>query len=265
MKVLHVDTRPDWRGGQSQLLLLLEGLYARGHRAELAVMQGTPLAERARAAGIVVHALPARLWPLAGPRMIRRLVAASGFEIVHAHDPHGLTAAWLGRAHRAAALIAHRRIAAPLHGSPVALARYRAARRLIAISRLVAEKLVGSGMEVERVVVVYDGVRVPGAVSAGGAPGSAARLGRCGRRNSDGIRGASSPGKKSRGAAARSAGDAGTASRLPADSCGRWTAAEGSRRIVARAQHREPRNFRGICGRRGASLSGAGSVPLPGA
>jgi glycosyltransferase involved in cell wall biosynthesis len=166
MKVLHVDTRPDWRGGQSQLLLLLEGLYARGHRAELAVMQGTPLAERARAVGIVVHALPARLWPLAGPRMIRRLVAASGFEIVHAHDPHGLTAAWLGRAHRAAALIAHRRIAAPLHGSPVALARYRAARRLIAISRLVAEKLVGSGMDVERVVVVYDGVRVPGAVSA---------------------------------------------------------------------------------------------------
>jgi len=166
MKVLHVDTRPDWRGGQSQVLLLLQGLCARGHRAELLVMEGTPLAERARAAGIVVHEQSARLWPLAGPRTIRRLIAASGFEVVHAHDPHGLTAAWLGRAFRTAALIAHRRIAAPLHGSPVALARYRAARRLIAVSRLVAEKLIGSGMNAERVAVVYDGVRVPETVNA---------------------------------------------------------------------------------------------------
>src|ERR1700685_1031281 len=110
-------------------------------------MDQTPLAERARAAGIVVHAQPARLWPLAGPRTIRRVVAATGFEIVHAHDPHGLTAAWVGRVFHTAALIAHRRIAAPLHGSPVALARYRAARRLIAVSRLGAEKLIGSGME----------------------------------------------------------------------------------------------------------------------
>jgi glycosyltransferase involved in cell wall biosynthesis len=166
MNVLHVDTRPDWRGGQSQVLLLLQGLRARGHRAELLVMEENPLAERARAEGIVVHAQPARLWPLAGPRTIRRLVATSGFEIVHAHDPHGLTAAWLGRVFHNAALIAHRRIAAPLHGSPVALARYRAARRLIAISRLVAEKLIGSGMNAERVAVIYDGVRVPGLVSA---------------------------------------------------------------------------------------------------
>jgi hypothetical protein len=79
MNVLHVDTRPDWRGGQSQVLLLLQGLRARGHRAELLVMEETPLAERARAAGIVVHAQPARLWPLAGPRTIRRLIAATGF------------------------------------------------------------------------------------------------------------------------------------------------------------------------------------------
>jgi L-malate glycosyltransferase len=168
MNVLHVDTRPDWRGGQSQVLLLLQGLRARGHRAELLVMEENPLAERARAAGIVVHAQPARLWPLAGPRTIRRLVAATGFEIVHAHDPHGLTAAWLGRVFHTAALIAHRRIAAPLHGSPVALARYRAARRLIAVSRLVAEKLIGSGMNAERVAVVYDGVRVPDVVDAAG-------------------------------------------------------------------------------------------------
>jgi len=166
MKVLHVDTRPDWRGGQSQVLLLLQGLCARGHRAELLVMEGTPLAERARAAGIVLHAQPARLWPLAGPRTIRRLIATSGFEVVHAHDPHGLTAAWLARAFRMAALIAHRRIAAPLHGSPVALARYRAARRLIAVSQLVADKLIGSGMNAERVAVVYDGVRVPDLVGA---------------------------------------------------------------------------------------------------
>src|SRR5690348_1438978 len=33
MKILHLDTRPDWRGGQHQILLTMRGLRHLGHDA----------------------------------------------------------------------------------------------------------------------------------------------------------------------------------------------------------------------------------------
>ena len=35
-----IDTRPDWRGGQNQVLLTLRGLRARGHNVELLALGG---------------------------------------------------------------------------------------------------------------------------------------------------------------------------------------------------------------------------------
>ena len=55
MKVLHLDTGREWRGGQSQVLLLIDGLRARGHACRLLAPRG-PLLERASSAGISVTA-----------------------------------------------------------------------------------------------------------------------------------------------------------------------------------------------------------------
>ncbi len=57
MKVLLVDLETEWRGGQSQALLLLKGLQARGHEAELVAASAGELQQRACAAGISVHAV----------------------------------------------------------------------------------------------------------------------------------------------------------------------------------------------------------------
>src|SRR6266508_4257776 len=48
MKVVHLDTGRDWRGGQAQVLLLLSGLRARGHESLLLAPRG-PLLARAQA------------------------------------------------------------------------------------------------------------------------------------------------------------------------------------------------------------------------
>ncbi|MHB8412378.1 MAG: glycosyltransferase family 4 protein [Candidatus Acidiferrales bacterium] len=167
MKILHVDTRPDWRGGQLQILLTLRGLRARGHDAQLMARCDSPLARRATEEGFSVHLFPGRFVRLQAALCLRELLDQQVFDILHAHDPHGLTAAWLMRAHRRAALVVARRVAYPLSRGSPSLARYRAARRIIAVSRFVAASVIASGIASERVAVVHDGVEIGAATSAG--------------------------------------------------------------------------------------------------
>lgn len=155
LNTLHVDLGKQWRGGQNQAFLLMQGLRARGQIAELATSADSPLAERCRAAGIPVRGLAALWQPQ--PR----------YRIVHCHDAHSLTAAWVGRVHKRAAVVASRRVAYPLRQNRMALARYRSARKIVAVSRFVADSVVSSGVAAQQVEVVYDGVEIPPRPTAG--------------------------------------------------------------------------------------------------
>jgi len=166
MKILHVDTRPDWRGGQLRILLTLRGLRARGHDAQLMARCDSPLARRATEEGFSVHLFSPRFVRLQAALCLRELLDQQMFDILHAHDPHGLTAAWLMRAHRRAALVVARRVAYPLSRGSPGLARYRAARRIIAVSRFVEASVIASGIAAERVAVVHDGVEIGAATTA---------------------------------------------------------------------------------------------------
>ncbi|MFQ5662577.1 MAG: glycosyltransferase family 4 protein [Terriglobia bacterium] len=161
MTTLQVDLGPQWRGGQNQALLLLRGLRARGYRAELVAVGSAPLAQHARAEGFPVHAVGRRITRLQAVLRLRQLLARERFELLHLHEAHGLTAAWLARAHRHSGVVASRRVAYPLHSNPLALARYRALHRVLAVSRFVAERVVASGLPKEQVEIVYDGVEFP--------------------------------------------------------------------------------------------------------
>jgi glycosyltransferase involved in cell wall biosynthesis len=158
---IHIDTRPDWRGGQNQVLLTLLGLKRRGQAVELLALAGGALERRARDEGFQVHAIPSSSVRWGGSLLLRKLMQARRYEIVHAHDPHGLTLAWLARAHRRAILIAQRRVANPLSRGPFALARYRAAKRILAVSKFIAESVIASGIAANQVEVIYEGVKLP--------------------------------------------------------------------------------------------------------
>ena len=158
---IHIDTRSDWRGGQNQVLLTLRGLKARGHAVELLALDGGELGRRALDEGFHVHAIPANSVRWDGSTLLRKLMGAHRYDIVHAHDPHGLTLAWLARAHRNAVLIAQRRVANPLSRAPFALARYRAAKRIFAVSKFIAESVIRSGIPANQIEVIYEGVKLP--------------------------------------------------------------------------------------------------------
>jgi glycosyltransferase involved in cell wall biosynthesis len=159
VRPLVVDLGRDYRGGQHQALLLLKGLLSRGHAPELVTISDSRLAQRARAAGVSVHAVDGRR--LEATWRIRQLVRNQRVDLVHANEPHALTCAWAVGAHHLVPLVAARRIALPLSSSRLAQARYRAAARIVAVSDFVRQSVVSSGLPASRVQVIYDGVEIP--------------------------------------------------------------------------------------------------------
>ena len=165
MRPLIVDLGRDYRGGQHQALLLLQGLRERGHVPELIAARDSLLAARARDTGATVHVAEPRWRRLSAAWQVRKLVRERRADIVHANEPHALSSAWLAQAHRTVPMVASRRIALALSRSLFSLARYRAAARVIAVSHFVEKSVILSGLPAGLVSVIHDGVRIPQEIS----------------------------------------------------------------------------------------------------
>ena len=170
MKVLLVDLETEWRGGQNQALLLLKGLRGRGHTAELVTADGSALGERSTTVGIPVHSTSRGFFRVPAAQKIRRLMRSGNFDLVHANEAHAVTAAWMGLWQRRNAsrvpFVISRRVGYPIGKSALAQARYRAAARIVAISRWSAERVLRSGIPGDKVTIVYEGVELPALLSA---------------------------------------------------------------------------------------------------
>ena len=144
MKVLHLDSGREMRGGQWQALRLHQALLAAGHESLLLAREGAPLLQAARECEPL---RPARLRQLSGD-----------FDVVHAHDArsHSL-AALLSRA----PFVVSRRVAFPVKTSALSRWKYGRARRYLAVSKYVAGILLQAAVDNSRIDVVYDGVEVP--------------------------------------------------------------------------------------------------------
>ena len=161
MKLLYVDLDREWRGGQSQALLTVTGMRARGHDAHLLTVVNSPLGRRAAAAGVPVYTVNAGARRARAALFLRDLLSRQNYELLHANEPHALTAVWLAGSHRRAPLVVSRRVAYPVGRSLLARKRYESAQRIVAISRFVAKSVLNSGLSADKVVIVYEGVEVP--------------------------------------------------------------------------------------------------------
>lgn len=161
MKVLLVDLETAWRGGQNQALLILKGLLARAHEAELVAARGSALGERARESGVRVHFISRGLFRLPAARKVRTLVRGVGFDLVHANEAHAVSAVWLAGAHKCIPFLISRRVGYLIGKSRASRARYESSARIIANSKWVAEQAANSGAPREKLTVVYEGTEIP--------------------------------------------------------------------------------------------------------
>ena len=152
MRVLHVDSGREMRGGQWQVIYLLEGLAARGHECVLLAREGSPVYQEASARGMDVRPLDA----------VRLITLARRSDLTHAHDARAHTlAALLG----AGPLAVARRVAFPLSTGLASRWKYGHADHYLAVSRHVGDILRGAGIDENRISVIYDGVPVPETVA----------------------------------------------------------------------------------------------------
>jgi len=134
MKIVHLDSGREMRGGQWQVLHLIEALAEAGHEQELIAPVEAPLAQRVK---IPVRA-PLSWWPRG--------------DLYHAHDAKMHTwAALVGRR----PLVVARRVAFPVKNPW----KYRLADCYIAVSEAVAGALRTAGVGEQKIRVVYDGVQ----------------------------------------------------------------------------------------------------------
>lgn len=162
LNTLHVDLRPEWRGGQYQAWLLLRGLQARGCGVELVTVAGSMLGARATHARITVHEVPPPFLRLRAAKRLRRLTRTTSYSIVHAHEAHAHTALWLADLPATSVRVVSRRVLFPPRTNWISRHKYsHRVDHYIAISEQVRSSLAAEPFAYANVSVIYDGVELP--------------------------------------------------------------------------------------------------------
>lgn len=158
LRVLHVDAAREWRGGERQLLLLVQGLRERGAEPLVAARPGSPLLQRLKAEGIATAAFAMRnALDLLAMQRLRRLIATWRPDLVHAHDSrsHAIAIGALVGKWKDVPLVVTRRSSSPPRG----LVRFgKRVARFIAISESVRDGLRAGGVGDARISLAYPGV-----------------------------------------------------------------------------------------------------------
>lgn len=174
MKVLHVDTGREWRGGQQQVLYLTQGLEDRGVTSVVVTPQGSPLAQRLRARSLPLIEIPYSA-PYA-PRTIRalqRILADRSYEILHLHTSHAHTLGFLSfrlpprRAFQKPVFLVSRRVDFRPGSDPISKLKYTASgQHIVCVSEAIRQILLDYGVAEKSLSVVRSGVVVPDSVSS---------------------------------------------------------------------------------------------------
>ena len=160
LRILHIDSGREWRGGQRQVLLLAQGLRESGHEPLVVGAPDSPLMHRLRSRGVAAAAVSMRAdWDLRAARRIRALVRAWRPDVVHAHDARGHALAITALIGSRVPLVVTRRVA--FTPRRVRFKYGRRIARFIAISEAVRDAMVRGGIARDRIDVVFSGVPTP--------------------------------------------------------------------------------------------------------
>ncbi len=141
MRILHLDSGREMRGGQWQVLRLMRGLTALGVQSTLLARGNSPLLNVAHVEGFEASALSWGDWPRA--------------DVIHAHDARTHTMAALKHVRP---LVVSRRVAFPIQRGIFSRWKYGRPDRYLAVSDYVAGILRDAGVAAEKIQTVHDGV-----------------------------------------------------------------------------------------------------------
>ncbi|MEK7274035.1 MAG: glycosyltransferase family 4 protein [Candidatus Desantisbacteria bacterium] len=163
LKILHVDTSINWRGGEQQLLYLSCGLQKKGYSQLIACQPDSLLLKRCQEYASITPVRMRGEWDITAALKLARLIDIKGIQLIHLHSSHahalGLMAAKISKSKPA--VVVSRRVDFHLRKNPISWIKYRmGVHRIIAVSNAVKQVLVSDGIHQEGIDVVYDGIDV---------------------------------------------------------------------------------------------------------
>lgn len=166
LRVLHLDTGKEWRGGQQQLLYLARALVQAGHESLVVTPKGSPLAARARE-----ESLPVREIFCHGPgdpiaiHGVHQILNETGAQILHVHTANAHSLGFLvlrlpgTPKQRKPAFVVHRRVDFQPAADPLTRMRYTAEPCLyVCVSDAVRQVLERYGIPPARLRVVHSSI-----------------------------------------------------------------------------------------------------------
>lgn len=163
LRILFIDTEKVWRGGQDQLLSLLQGMRKFGQHISLVTHKDSPLEQRARQEGITVYPIQVRseIGLFAFFRFYR-LFRTTRADIIHYNTPRPIFLGTLAsKILRVPVRIISRRVNYPLRNNPFSRFKYKwGIDRIIAVSDSIKETLAGQGINRNIIDTVYEGLDI---------------------------------------------------------------------------------------------------------
>ena len=155
LKIAHIDTGRDFRGGQDLLLSLARGLKQRGHRQLIVCPEGSPLWQRAAKEEL-------DLMPLGTAGQLRAQIRDQRFDIVHAHDAKAQTISFRASLGQPVRRVASRQVAfTPRHPLIHRWKYSRTCDGVIANSESVRQVLIAAGVPDSHIEVILPGIEMP--------------------------------------------------------------------------------------------------------
>lgn len=163
LRILHLASAKNWRGGEQQVAYLAEALRARGHMQWIFCAAGSAMEHYCRAKqfdfftytkGFAFH--------LHAARRIGQLCRSLKITHLHAHDSHAHTFAVLAAAffNNKTPLIVHRRVDFPVGGNAFSRWKYNhpAVRTIICVSNFIRRLMEPALADPAKLTVVHSGI-----------------------------------------------------------------------------------------------------------
>ena len=186
MKVLHLDSGSDWRGGQQQVAYLASGLMRHAGVEQYFVLSPASRLKK-EIEDLNLTCYPLSLGGEADPISLLRLgllIRRLKPDLIHAHDARTLGLAAILKAVGASQpIVGHRRVIFPIKNNSFSKWKYQQAPAcMIAVSWHIRHLLLNYGIAPGRINVVYDSTELPEAISEAVRDQARERLG-LGREN----------------------------------------------------------------------------------
>lgn len=155
MRILHIDTEKGFRGGELQVLLLMEGLKKRGHENFL-VASNDVLIKKAHPLTESISAInPYRIFDIINVLKICKFIEFSKADIIHLHTAHAHLIGGIAGKIKRKKIVVTRRVDFPIKSR----FKYNClADKVIAISKAIEKVLLEGGIIENKIVLIPSGI-----------------------------------------------------------------------------------------------------------